>query len=471
MDGLENDAVQIYLTQMADVPLLSPQAELEVARRIERMRKRFRASLLNTDFLLHACVEILHKVSAGKMRPDGTFDMSITEPEQRERIASVLETNLPTLRMLLERNRRDFEIVRDKTGDKARRRIAWRRWMYRRAKAARLIEETPIRRSYLQLILEKLKQISRRMDEIAGQRSLPTEKRPDAEKTLREDVRKLMRITLERPKTLRVRLAKIAAAQHDYEAARRSLSSANLRLVVSIAKRYRNRGLSFLDLIQEGNTGLMKAVDKFEPGRGFKFSTYATWWIRQAISRAIAEHSRTIRVPVHMLSTADKVMAADRRFTQKHNKAPTVEELAAEVGVSVAVAHRALGVNRRPLSLDEPLASEGNNFLGELVPDSRRVDPMGDMHQESLKIGIAEALQKLSYREREILRLRYGLSDGYAYTLSEIGKIFSVTRERVRQIESGAIRKLQSPSTAQRLAGFVDHFPLPAPTLPQLAAQ
>jgi RNA polymerase primary sigma factor len=471
MDGLESDAVQIYLTQMADVPLLSPQAELDVALRIEKMRKRYRSALLRTDFMLHACAEILHKVSSGKMRSDGTFDLTVTEPQHRERIAVVLEANLPTLRTMLARNRRDFEIVRDKTGPKTRRRIAWRRWMYRRAKAARMIEETPIRRSFLQLILEKLKQISRRMEEVAKQRSVPSEKRPDSEKRLREEDRKLMRLTLETPKTLRVRLTKISAAQHEYEAARRSLSSANLRLVVSIAKRYRNRGLSFLDLIQEGNTGLMKAVDKFEPGRGFKFSTYATWWIRQAISRAIAEHSRTIRVPVHMLSTADKVMAADRRLAQEHNKVPTVEDLAAEVGVSIAVARRAMGVNRRPLSLDEPLASEGDNYLGELLPDNRRDDPLGEMHQAALKISIAEVLQKLSYREREIIRLRYGLSDGYAYTLSEIGKIFSVTRERVRQIESGAIRKLQAPSTAQRLVNFVDHLPRHASPMPHKAAQ
>jgi RNA polymerase primary sigma factor len=232
---------------------------------------------------------------------------------------------------------------------------------------------------------------------------------------------------------------------------------------VSIAKRYRNRGLSFLDLIQEGNTGLMKAVDKFEPGRGFKFSTYATWWIRQAISRSIAEHSRTIRIPVHMLTTADKVMAADRRLAQENTKTATVEELAADVGVSIAVTHRALGVNRRPLSLDEPLTSDGENYLGELLPDSRRDDPLGEMHHESLKVGIAEVLGNLTYREREIIRLRYGLSDGYAYTLSEIGKIFSVTRERVRQIETAAIRKLQMPSCAQRLAGFVDHLPAAPP--------
>jgi RNA polymerase primary sigma factor len=461
MEEHDTEAVQLYLTQMGNVPLLSRQAEQEVAQRIEKARGRYRTNLLGSDYMIRACVEILQKVASGKMRPDGTFDLTVTEPEHRRRIASLIGANLPTLRSILERNRRDFAIVREKKLPAGKRRLAWRRWMFRRAKAVRMLEETPIRRSYLQMVLEKMKQISRRMDAILHERDLPVEKRTESSESLRAELRRLVGLTFESPRTLRCRLAKIAAVQREFEAERRTLSAANLRLVVSIAKRYRNRGMSFLDLIQEGNTGLMKAVDKFEPGRGFKFSTYATWWIRQAISRSIAEHSRMIRVPVHMLSTADKVLAANRRLAQENKKAPTVEDLAAEVGVTPAVTRRALGVNRRPVSLDEPLTSEGENYLGELVPDHRPEDPLGEMHRESLKHGIAEVLGALSYREREIIRLRYGLTDGYAYTLSEIGKIFSVTRERVRQIESAAIRKLQMPNPARRLAGFLDHLAPP----------
>ncbi|MEN6449036.1 MAG: sigma-70 family RNA polymerase sigma factor, partial [Thermoguttaceae bacterium] len=205
-----------------------------------------------------------------------------------------------------------------------------------------------------------------------------------------------------------------------------------------------------------GNTGLMKAVDKFESRRGFKFSTYATWWVRQAISRAIADHSRTIRVPVHMLGTVERVLDAGRQVTQQRRGRPTLEETAHAAGLSVAATGRALSANRRMLSLDEPYGDEGDNYLGELLPDQRRDDPLLSINRDALRTRIAEALGSLNYREREIIRLRYGLSDGYAYTLSEVGRIFSVTRERIRQIECEAIRKLQQPSAASKLAEFLD---------------
>jgi RNA polymerase primary sigma factor len=333
-----------------------------------------------------------------------------------------------------------------------------------------LAEESPVRRSLLNVVLNKLQEIARRMEmavaELARLRTSPDAAR---RAEVAKELRRLMRLTRETPATLRKRLQSIAECCKIHDASRRELSVANLRLVVSIAKRYRNRGLSFLDLIQEGNTGLMKAVDKFEPARGFKFSTYATWWIRQAISRSIADHSRTIRIPIHVLSTVDRVLDANHRIAQQHGGRASLEETAQAAGLSVQAAHRALRANRRLLSLDEPLGDNDGDYLGELLPDGHNEDPLQAIHRDSLKTGIDDALRSLNHREREIIRLRFGLADGYSYTLSEVGKIFSVTRERIRQIETDAIRKLQHISCSKKLTDFLDR-PVPEPTIAAEAA-
>jgi RNA polymerase primary sigma factor len=272
----------------------------------------------------------------------------------------------------------------------------------------------------------------------------------------RRELRLLMRTTLESPATLRRRIGRVKQFQKDYDAAKRVLSAGNLRLVVSIAKRYRNRGLSFLDLIQEGNTGLMRAVDKFEHARGYKFSTYATWWIRQAITRAIADQSRTIRLPVHMIETMSRVRTVQRELVQQNGREPSLEEMASAAGLSIEEAKCISKMTRQPLSLDQPVGDHDDSFFGEFVEDHREVDPLADMTQDLLKKRIAMVLEELNYREREIIRLRYGLADGYTYTLEEVGKIFSVTRERVRQIEAKAVRKLQHPVRCRGLMSFVD---------------
>ena len=244
--------------------------------------------------------------------------------------------------------------------------------------------------------------------------------------------------------------------RREFESAKRNFSAGNLRLVVSIAKRYRNRGLSFLDLIQEGNTGLMRAVDKFEYRRGFKFSTYATWWIRQAISKALAEQCRAIRIPNHLLETIKTVRKATRDLSRTSRVPPTPQEIAESSGLSVAEIRAAVQVSRPPLSLDRPVEGGDESFFGEFLEDPRKNDPLLELNRSALRERLDEALSALSFREREIVKLRFGLVDGYAYTLEEVGQIFKVTRERVRQIEAKAVGKLRHPARSNSLRSFYE---------------
>lgn len=457
MPKLSDDPIRLYLSQMSQIPLFSRDEEIALAKKIEITRKRFRRSLLGNDFALRQTVEILRRVQKGQLPFDRTIKVSLTERLTKEQITARMPANLASLERLLAQKRVIFSAIVRRSTDALDKAELVKQYVRLRAKCIVLAEELSLRSRRVTPNMKALEQMADRMELLRGRISeLEQDDSFVSEcQRLRMELRKLILITQESPSSLRRRCNEFRQHFNEYEAVKRELSQGNLRLVVSIAKKYRNRGMSFLDLIQEGNTGLMRAVDKYEYRRGFKFSTYATWWIRQAITRAIADQARTIRIPVHMIDVLSRLRNIQKRLTQTLKREPSTEEIAAQTDLPVEEVRRVLDIGRHPISLDRPVGEGEDNSFGEFIEDGDHSNPISNASNGLLRDKIDILLKSLTFREREIIRLRYGLVDGYSYTLEEVGRIFKVTRERVRQIEAKAVSKLQNPVRAQQLSGYL----------------
>ena len=453
-----DDPVRMYLTQMGEIDLLTRAEEISLAKKIEMTRMHFRRRVLESDHCASEASVILWQVYNSELPFDRTMKISTAENLSKETITERMPANLATLGKMIKACDTDWAVYIDPRRSEASHKKTHHRLWRRRRRAARLLEELSLRTSRIQPMMDKLEHISNKMATL--QREIDSADRnhtpPEDVEVMKEEIEGLSDLVHEEPELLRRRVKAIQKVFNDYEQAKRELSAGNLRLVVSIAKKYRNRGLSFLDIIQEGNTGLMRAVDKYEYRRGYKFSTYATWWIRQAITRAIADHARTIRIPVHMIETMSKLRNISKKLVQQYGREPTIEEIAKEAGMTVSEARRVLKISRHPISLDRPVGESEDSYFGDFIEDETAESPVETAGTEMLKDRIEEVLKTLTYREREIIKLRYGIGDGYTYTLEEVGRIFKVTRERVRQVEAKAIRKLQHPVRARRLEGFLE---------------
>jgi RNA polymerase primary sigma factor len=452
------DPVRMYLSQMGSIPLLKRDREIYLAKKIEVGRKRFRRALMECHFSMTAALEPLEKVFSGELPFERTLRTSDGENVSKKQILGRMPHNFSTIKHLLNLNVAAFNQVIAPSSTAAERHELLAELTERRRKMATLFEELSLRTQRLQPIMKRLYQVGRRMDELEQQiRDLRRSRRNANELHRYErELHDLMLMTQETPESLRTRIRTIQARFAIWTEAKQELSGGNLRLVVSIAKKYRNRGLSFLDLIQEGNAGLMRGVEKYEYRRGYKFSTYATWWIRQAITRAVGDHARTIRIPIHMFQSISTLKAKSAELRQKKGREPTTEELSKAVGLSLEETQRVMQAWKHPISLDMPVGESEDSAFGDLLADGSEHTPSESAMNGILKDKINGVLKTLTYREREIIRLRYGLGDGYSYTLEETGRIFKVTRERIRQIEAKALLKLQHHARSDHLRGFVD---------------
>jgi len=466
-DDKTSDPVRMYLREMGSVPLLTREGEIELARRIERGQNKVRKALSRCPLVIREIFRLAEQIASGELPirdvlaiPDLANEQTL-EKHKQEFLQAVEE--IRPLCQKVRQLRRKLVAVPQSTKPKQHRAVRQELARYA-AKVSRKVRALPfdplIERRLCDVVRNAVETLRIPEQEIARiQRRLEEPGAPVRE--LRKELRlhnlRLRQLEDDYGSTFQLRqtLKKIDEGQQEADAAKKQLIEANLRLVVSIAKRYTNRGLQFLDLIQEGNLGLMKAVDKFNYRRGYKFSTYATWWVRQAITRAIADQARTIRIPVHMIETINKLVRAQRQLQQELGRDPTTEELAKRLDMPVAKVRKVLRVAQEPISLETPVGEEEESHLGDFIVDRRVISPSEAVITLNLREQTAEVLKTLSPREEKVIKMRFGLMDGSEHTLEEVGQHFAVTRERIRQIEAKALRKLRHPSRSNRLRPFL----------------